>query len=206
MTDKVKPAHPTKVALLATASELLDTHRSNELTVEMICSTSGISLGSLYHHYLDLGDLVDHAIIHRFARYVDRSIEWLDAALNSAANADEFFVGLRRVTRGTQSRSLFSARLERAGAISRAGSNDEFLAKLGAEQQRLTDELTRIVQTAQDKGWVTKRANARASAVFIQAYTLGRLVDDITPNPVDDETWIALIDLIAETVFAPASK
>jgi len=35
--------------------------------------------------------------------------------------------------------------------------------------------------------------DARALGVFIQAYTLGRVLSDIDPRPVDPAAWTALI-------------
>jgi hypothetical protein len=60
-------------------------------------------------------------------------------------------------------------------------------------QQHLTDQFTEAITVAQDKGWVGKKYEARTLAVFIQAYTLGRIVDDIVERPMSDEDWINLI-------------
>jgi AcrR family transcriptional regulator len=193
--------HPTKLALLECAAALLETHQLEEISVDLICKTSGIALGSLYHHHKDLPTLLDSALVFRFARYIDRSIEWLNQALNESKTKEEFFVGLKRVTRGTQARDLVNARRERAGTLYRAGSHEIFRQQLGAEQQRLTNELSGIISAAQAKGWVNQTIDAKAGAVLIQAYTLGRIVDDITPAPMDDDKWIELIDRLADLVF-----
>lgn len=198
-----RPDHPTKVRLLMTAVDLLDAHAAEAITVEMVLSASEISLGSLYHHFQDMGDLIDSALVFRFARNVDRSIEWLREALEGATSADEFFASLKRVTRSTQHRELRSIRLERAGALYRAERSDGFRTRLAVEQQRLTDEITRIIIGAQEQGWVTNEVDARATAVLIQAYTLGRAVDDITDHPMDEGAWIFIIDRLAERVFRP---
>lgn len=196
-----KENHPTKIALLECAAELLETHQVNEITVDMVCKKSGITLGSLYHHHHDLPTLLDNALVFRFARYIDGSIAWLNEVLNKSQTKEEFFEGLKKITRGTQSRELMPARLERAGSLYRAGNNLEFRLRLGAEQQRLTNELRDIMASAQSKGWLNPNIDATAGAVMIQAYTLGRLVDDFTPEPMDDTKWIALIDTMGDLLF-----
>lgn len=193
--------HPTKQALLACAVELLDTRQPEEISVDLVCSTSGISLGSLYHHFNDLPNLLDHALVFRFARYVDASIEWLNQALSSSKTKDEFFAGLRRVTRGTQDRALAPARRERAGVVVRAMRSDSLKAALGLEQQRLNKEIALVVAGAQERGWVATDIDPVATAVFIQTYTLGRIIDDVTTEPMDDEKWVALIDKVAEAAI-----
>lgn len=193
--------HPTKVALLECVAKLLESHQSDEISVEMVCKTSGIALGSLYHHFQDLPNLIDQALVFRFARYVDRSIEWLIQAVTGSNSKAEFFEGLKRVTRGTQTKELEQVRRERAGAIYRTGSHSAFAHALGLEQQRLTDEIANVVSTAQKNGWVNPNLDPQGAAVLIQAYSLGRIVDDISPSPMDNEKWVEIIDRLAEKVF-----
>jgi len=206
MARQPRADHPTKVALLECVAQLLDSHQSEEITVDLVCRTSGVALGSLYHHFKDLPNLIDQALIYRFARYVDRSIQWLSEALNSSNTAEEFFEGLKRVTRGTQTPELAQIRRERAGTLYRSGTHSAFAQELGQEQQRLTDEIANVVSGGQSKGWVNPNLDARAAAVLIQAYSLGRIVDDITPNPMDNNKWIDLIDLLADRVFGLPNK
>jgi AcrR family transcriptional regulator len=196
-----KGDHPTKVALLECVAKLLETNQSDEISVDMVCKTSGIALGSLYHHFQDLPNLIDQALVFRFARYVDRSIEWLNQALTNSQSKQEFFEGLKRVTRGTQTKELEQVRRERAGAIYRTGTHSAFAEALGLEQQRLTDEIANVVSTAQANGWVHPGLDPIAASVLIQAYSLGRIVDDISPSPMDNDKWVEIIDRLAEKVF-----
>ena len=201
MPKNPKGDHPTKVALLECVAKLLENHQSDEISVDMVCKTSGIALGSLYHHFQDLPNLIDQALVFRFARYVDRSIDWLNQALTNSTSKQEFFEGLKRVTRGTQTKELEQVRRERAGAIYRTGSHAAFAEALGLEQQRLTDEIANVVSTAQKNGWVHPGLDPQGAAVLIQAYSLGRIVDDISPSPMDNDKWIEIIDRLAEKVF-----
>jgi hypothetical protein len=68
-------------------------------------------------------------------------------------------------------------------------------------QQQLTDALTLAFAQAQEKGFLNKSFEARTGAVFIQAYTLGRIVDDITTTQMNDADWERLIGRIAREVL-----
>jgi hypothetical protein len=85
--------------------------------------------------------------------------------------------------------------------LARSQYNEKFRKSLGALQQELTDSLTSAFQTAQDKGFLNKDFEARTGAVFIQAYTLGRIVDDITETHMNDADWEKLIGRIAREVL-----
>ena len=86
--------------------------------------------------------------------------------------------------------------------LARSERNERFRKSLGDIQQQLTDSLTQAIKNAQDKGFVTTDFQPRTLAVFIQAYTLGKIVDDITTNPMDDQDWDRFITRIASRVFA----
>lgn len=63
----------------------------------------------------------------------------------------------------------------------------------------MTDRLTDEIRAAQDKGYVRSRLPARTVGIFLQSYTIGRVLLDVEPHSKKDETdWINLIDQIAE--------
>jgi hypothetical protein len=74
-----------------------------------------------------------------------------------------------------------------------AHSNERFRALLSVEQERLTNTLVDAVEVAKEKGWIRKDLDSRAIAVFLQAYTLGRAVDDVAITKVEPEAWNTLI-------------
>jgi len=193
--------HPTKAKLIEATSKLLKTVDRAHLTSDMILEESGISKGSLYHHFEDLDELIEAALIQRYARWVDASIELMTQLLTSAASSDDIYSGLTGITRRTQSDEFRAERQNRIDVLSRAGSSKRFAKLLGEEQQRLTDALTDLIREAQERGFYKKEVDARAIAVFIQAYTVGKIIDDFNENKVDPEEWVNLINLVIKTVF-----
>ena len=51
--------HPTKTHLIETAVALLEEKMPHEIAVDEILEKSGISKGSLYHHFEDLAELLE---------------------------------------------------------------------------------------------------------------------------------------------------
>ena len=193
--------HPTKAKLVEATSKLLKTVDRAHLTSDMILEASGISKGSLYHHFQDLDELIEAAVIQRYARWVDVSIEVMTQILTSAKSSDDIYAGLVEVTRRTQSDEYRAERQNRIDVLSRAGSSERFAKLLGDEQQRLTDALTDLIREAQERGFYSEDVDARAIAVFIQAYTVGKVVDDFNENKVDPEKWANLINAVIKKVF-----
>lgn len=157
-------------------------------------SVSGISKGSLYHHFEDFSDLLEVAYLRRFAAFVDSSSESIAEVVATSTNREEMLTGLRGITRRTQAPDLASLRLERLRSIGLAGGNERFRVRLAVEQQRLTDALADLVREAQLKGWFRSEFSPNVVAVFVQAYTLGRVLDEISESPIDNDEWVAFID------------
>ena len=119
-TAMPKTTHPTKSSLIECAADLLDKYRFDEITVEMVLDRSGISKGSLYHHFEDIYHLLEGAMIVRYARYVDTNIAALQSLLSAAKTGEDFYLGLSQLSAITQGESMKRARQERALTIGRA--------------------------------------------------------------------------------------
>ena len=193
--------HPTKAKLVDTATELLKTHKTEEISVDMVLAEAGVSKGSLYHHFEDLHELIESAMLERYARWIDVSVEIMTKVLTTSKSSQEIFAGLVEVTKQTQSPSFSKERLYRAEVLTMAGTRPRFAKQLAELQAHLTDALTDLIRDAQEQGYYKKDLDPKAIAVFIQAYTMGKIVDDFSPNPVDPDTYANLINTIIKLVF-----
>jgi AcrR family transcriptional regulator len=185
--------HPTKETLIKTVLELLKTQSVDEINSDEVLEKSGISKGSMYHHFEDFSDLLEHAQVARFAGFVDRSIDSI-ASLLVIKDKQEFAEGLRGVTKFTQSTALKEQRLHRVTAISRAGVSERMRKNLATEQSRLTAALADLYREVVNRGWGNPKLKPETLAVFIQAYTLGQIVNDYVDDQMDLENWLWLID------------
>jgi hypothetical protein len=89
----------------------------------------------------------------------------------------------------TQSAEFKGFRYERARTIGNSQGHQRFQDLLAAEQERLTSGLTDIIREVIEKGFFDKKLNPQVFAVFIQSYTLGKIVDDVVTNPLDPNDW-----------------
>ena len=195
--------HPTRERLLLTTVDLMDTENPEKVGVEMVLEKSGISKGSLYHHFEDFPSLLEAALVYRFHRVVDTSLALIANTVATATTREEFFADMEKVTAITHSREMTAIRFERARALGHAGTSERFKEALGVEQQRLTLAFADLVREAQSQGWVTRDIDPMAAAVFIQAYTIGKLIDEVTAEPVDEQEWLKLIHRMVERTFTP---
>jgi len=113
--------------------------------------------------------------------------------LQSATSRQEFRDWLVQITVSTQSPERAPRRLERAAAFARAAHSEQFRATLAVEQLRLTHALLDLIAGARGRGWISKENDPMAVAVMVQAYTLGRVIDDVAAQHMNPDQWVALI-------------
>ena len=190
--------HPTRRNLLTATIQLFEEFSAEDLTIEEVLQASGVSKGSLYHHFKDLGELLDEAMLTKFSMGVDEHIALIETVLQTANSQKEVLEGFRTVTRISQQSSLREQRSFRMNLLLRADREPALAKKLALEQQRLTDALEAQIKRMQLLGWLRSDFNARAGAILIQAYSIGRRVDQIVEDSVSEEDWNTLIFQVIE--------
>jgi AcrR family transcriptional regulator len=193
--------HPTKRLLVETVSRLLDQKSATQISAEEVLEISGISRGSMYHHFVDLDDLVETIQVWRYSKWVDVSIRFMYDFVITSRTKDELRESLRKLTEITQSDDRKSARAQRALALAMCATNERMAHKLSPEIQRLTDGITDVVNEVKNKGLFKDSVDAQALSTFIQAYTLGKIVNDFNPEPVSEENWVNFVMTIVEGSF-----
>ena len=193
--------HPTKRALLQTVVNLLESNTPEQINSDQVLEISGVSKGSLYHHYQDFPDLMESALVYRFGKFVDVSVDSLTKVISASKTKEELIEGLKQVTRATQTKELQETRFNRVRILALAVNNDRMKLRLGVEQERLTEALADLFRESIERGWGDPALDPRTIAVMVQSYTMGKIVDDITPIHMDPEKWHHLVDQILERVF-----
>jgi AcrR family transcriptional regulator len=197
----VSPVHPTKQLLRDTAVALIDQHGPHGFTVEQLLEVSKISKGSLYHHFSDFSDVIEQAQVARFVRFVDNDILAIFGLLKSASSSEDMFDRFRTVIMLATHPERQVARSDRATIIGLARHSEKCAAMLAVEQQRLTDALSDVICEMQEREWVSREFDAAVIATFLQAYSFGKIVDDIAERPIDAEMWVSFLDAALRRIF-----
>lgn len=192
--------HPTRERLLLTTVEIID-EGNGKIHVDEVLQRSGISKGSLYHHFVDLQDLVDAATVFRFSRMIEADIAGLRELLKRCQSREDLRSEIRMFNQILVQPDRVPNRLERARIIGECGSNLRLKEAIGAEQARLTESLADLFRMAIEKGWIDSKIDPRAAASITQGVILGRTVDDVSGDPVSADAWLALVNDMYDAYF-----
>lgn len=187
--------------LLETAIKLIDEFGPQGFTVETLLETSRISKGSLYHHFHDFSDVLEQAQVLRFSRTIERDNAAMIETLMASTSRDDLLERLVRVVRFSSGVERAQFRSDRATIVGLSRHSKKFAEALAVEQQRITDSIADIAREMQERGWVRTDLDPRAIGTFVQAYTLGYVLNDITQDPVPFDDWVAVLSVVLGSVL-----
>jgi AcrR family transcriptional regulator len=181
---------PVMAKAVEAVAERLLTEDENLIRIPEICEATGVNYGSVYHHFGSREGLIDAAYNHLFAETARVDADKLVEVVKTAKTRDDFFRGVRSVLRASVADSGRLERRQMRVRILAAALIRPTLREMIAEtQESVTDDLTEMTSIAQQNGWFRSDLDARAMAVMFQVVVIGRVLDDISPNPVAEERW-----------------
>ena len=193
-----------RVKLLDAAEALLLEQDAHQLRLDDVLADAGVARNTLYKHFKDLEALAEEALLRGFARNVELDAQAISGALGRCKSKDDLRKAMTAITRATQSADRAARRMLRIKLLAMASSRPALLERVAAVQTDMTERLADEIRTAQDKGYVRSDFPARTAALFIQSYTIGRVLLDVEPHTKKDETdWINLIDQVIELALLP---
>ncbi len=179
----------TRELVIDVVLELLEHGGEAAVRIDDVRDRSGVSIGSLYHHFGDRDGLIVAGQLRRFARYAEAEIAALSTIVERAADVAEFRRAVRQMTRRTASELRAAERWGRVGVLGSTVGRPALLHEVRIVQTRLTDEFQAHVAQGQARGFFRRDLDARAIALFIEAYSLGLALNDVDERPVSERAW-----------------
>ena len=183
------------------AVELVDEVGVGGFTADEVLRRVGLTSGVLYHHFGDANGLLEAALVSIYTERLEESRVQFEKLFATATTKEEFRRAMRMLTDTTQRPELAPVRLRRAETLAIAIDSPTMRDQIAEVQDRLTSGIEAVIAGVAAKGWLRPGLDLRAVAVFIQAYTLGRIVDDLAETKVDAPRWNELITHVVESAL-----
>lgn len=187
--------HPTHKAVIDAVVHIIKEKGVNALHLDDVLAATGLTRGALYHHFKNVDELTEGALLATYAEGVEIDLNFIRQVLATAQTFSEFKDGfLRANVLHLENNDLLKLRKLRAHAIAIAVPGSQMAKDLAIKQQRLTDEYARVISEAQERKWIRTDIEPASLAVFIQAYSFGVIVDDVSLNQLKDGSWRQMIE------------
>jgi AcrR family transcriptional regulator len=191
--------------LIEAAENLLMEKGVSQITTQDVLNTAGVARNTLYKHFADVDALVEATLLKGFSEQVELDTQMILQIISGCESQDQFKDAMAKITRATNGADRKPRRQMRVLLISMARTRPALQAKLAALQSRMTLGLSEAFELAQEKGFIRETVSPRMGAIFIQSYTLGRILLDVEPCSEGDALdWMTLIDQVMTGVFTPS--
>lgn len=182
-------ARGTRDLVLDVVVDLLETGGEAAVRIDGVRDRSGVSIGSIYHHFGDRDGLIAAAQVRRFSRYAEAEIAALSDIVQRAATGTAFRRAIRAMTLHTSSELRVAERWIRIGVLASTVGREEMRDEIRRLQTHLMDAFQAHVAQGQARGFFRSDLDARAIAQFVEAYSLGRALNEVDDHPVADGDW-----------------
>lgn len=198
---KRKKNSAARDSLVETVRKLLKHYHPSEITTAMVLAEADVARGTLYLHFEDFSSLLEMVLLEAFSESVEENIDSLRDLVDSATTKKALIKSIEKLTKASQGPSRRDFRFSRLRLIAYAEKNHRFAKLLAEEQTRLNKKFEDVFVTLKKKGWLNKSLDLKSVVIFVQAYTLGQIIDDVAGEKMSSEGWNQLIDQIIETVL-----
>jgi len=188
--------------ILALAVEMIDADGEAALRMADIAERAGVAVALISHHFGSREGLVSEAQLFRFRRQPFLDAARIEAAVMAIDDVDSFRGLLHELTRDVVGLQRSVLRMERVTEIAATHGRPELRGKLMDANREVTDSIQHAVALAQRVGFVRRDLDARALALFVQAYAMGFVLADLDPNRPDDEALATVIDAVTAGLYA----
>ena len=179
----------TRDRILDVVLELLEAGGEVAVRIDDVRDRSGVSIGSIYHHFGHRDGLIVAAQVRRFARFAEAEIAALSDIVERSASVAQFRRALRQLTLHTSSELRVAERWARVAVLASTVGRPELAEEVRAIQTQLTDEFQAHVAQGQVRGFFRADLDPRAVALFVEAYSLGLALNDMDARPVSEKDW-----------------
>jgi hypothetical protein len=113
---------------------------------------------------------------------------------------DEVRERIRLLVQESQGETRRWRRGLRARVFSLSLVDSSFGGKVSELQKTLTDAIAEVLSEFQTRGWLRSDVNPHAFAVFIQAFTFGRLINDVIvhEHKLHQTDWNNVVNIVAD--------
>jgi len=182
-------AKDTIAQLIAATDAALREGGEASVRIQDISSQTGISIGSIYHHFGDRDGLIRATLTHNFASFtaadmprVKAFFERMSSKAEMAEHYDEMFAFVKE-------HFSHQSALERAAIVGNAAGRPKLREELAEVQHELNVSATEVMQIAADHKMLKPHLNPRAAAMVALGLLLGKALAELDNEPVSDDDW-----------------
>ena len=159
--------------------------------IQDISASTGVSIGSIYHHFRDRDGLIRATYAHNYSKVVQADLPLVRNFMSDISDTSELSSRYEEMVQFLMEHIGNQSSIERAAIIGTASGRPPMQAELSQVQHVLNEGATEVMQIAADRGMLKSHLTPRAAAMVVMGLLLGHAVAELDTDPVSDEEWTA---------------
>ena len=183
-------ARATIDALILEAAKAIAVSGESGIRIQELSKTTGVSIGSIYHHFGDRDGLIRATMVHQFAEQIRADVPRVKDFMEGIHSTAELKAQYDRMGKFAKNHFANQSALSRAAVLGHTIGRPKLLAELTEVQHELTESTTEVMQLLQDRGILKPDLNPRAAAVLMLGMLFGRAIAELDNDAVSEDDWI----------------
>lgn len=198
-------ATTTARIVLEAAIDHIEHGGEQSVRISDISRSTGVSYGSVYHHFGDRNGLIRAAQLERLRRQPGVDIDAFRHALSPEQELGDFLHGLAAICRNIASPDRADVRLLRASLVAAAKHDDVLDNEIVSMESQVMNDLIDVIDRAKELGIADPLLDSRALAAYLSAVSFGLVLLEANDEQPDTN---ALAEVIFRgfTAFMPSSE
>lgn len=182
-------AKDTVGLVIAEANRAIENGGESSVRVQEISAKTGVSIGSIYHHFGDRDGLIRATYVHNFAANIQEDIARAKRFMDKMHSTEEIAEHYDEMLAFLVDHFKHVPADKRANIIGNTTGRPLLRAALAEVQHGLTEQLTEVMQLLHDRGMLKPHLSPRSAAVMVLGMLHGRIVAEIDTSPVSEHEW-----------------
>ncbi len=193
--------HPTKQRLIEVTNTIYEKQALHTITAELVLRESGVTKGSLYHHFQDFSDLIEHVLVLRHETFASLELSAMNLEIDGSSGIETARARLFTALRNRQDSTSSSDRSERALILSQSLTNQRLSAKILVVDERITQLWMALYSSCAHRGWTSSYLDPRSVSAVIQGAIFGRVFIDLQSEELAMENWMVIVEAVADRLY-----
>ena len=189
--------------VLEVAIDELEVNGPAKFNLDRVLATSGVSRGSVYHHFGNRAGLIMAVELHRLQKNLQANDLALRDVLSKVSSPADAYTILELGLTLAASEQQKVIRQERFTSFAAAKHAPAIRLGLQELQKKAEREFSTTLRLARDMGFIDPVEPIEGTANFIQGFLLGRMVVDVLDSPEAEVQWREVAGIVLRGLLRP---